>query len=151
MRALNREHRKLFITDEQRANLITLKTYLSSGELKAEFDMGDYCPISVGYYATECGSVGCAVGQGPYAGIPKLDTETWGEYANRVFGADEHGRPFTFMFGYGWFIYDNAPEGAAERIDYALEYGIPMPKNEMEEIAHTGYIKRINQELRDNE
>ena len=106
--------------EEQRRNLRKLAEYLLSGDLRAEFDMTLYGNECRSPLAKECGSVGCAVGHGPYAGISKHDDEEWPEYAGRVFGA-HRGHLFGYLFGAGWRYYDNTPEGAGQRIRGVLE------------------------------
>lgn len=131
------QHLALEITEEQRANLKTLATYLTSGNLLAEFDMSDYTQEFETHTerieATTCGTVGCAAGHGPYAGIPKSIFEDWGAYTARVFGLGiSVGLDFTdalshhFCFSAGWSHRDNTPDGAGRRILYALERGIPV-------------------------
>lgn len=119
------------LTDEQRSNLIKLAHYLISGELKAAFDMRQYCdgalyghedlphaviPASL---RTDCGTVGCAAGHGPYAGIPKRSNETWEGYIERAFGL-RYSLACNFIFGYDWASVDNTPVGAGKRILYTL-------------------------------
>ena len=104
-------------------NLETLSKYLKSGNLKADFDMENFTPRGNEYSATTCGSVGCAVGHGPYAGIEKFDYEDWHQYQDRVFELDEDN--WLWCFSSGWELVDNTPEGAAERIDYMLQNGVP--------------------------
>jgi hypothetical protein len=108
------------LTDKQRANLAKLAAYLR-GPLKARFDM------SFLYWGhDECGSVGCAVGHGPLAGIERREREQWVKYACRAFRAD--GADFMvwhWCFDGFWWTFDNTPDGAADRIDYMLANGIP--------------------------
>ena len=74
----------------------------------------------------EGGTVACAVGQGPKAGIriSKYDGSWW-DYAYRVFGVDSNDGPFEWMFGGFWTDIDNTPLGAARRIEYFLLHGVP--------------------------
>lgn len=81
-----------------------------------------------GFVKYECGTVACAVGHGPGAGIaPMADDCTWQRYAARVFGADRlmddivHG----WCFDGAWTVLDNSPTGAAQRIVYMLQHGVP--------------------------
>jgi len=103
----------------QKENLEKLAIYLESGNHKAEFDM-EFFVQAANEKAnseawTDCGSVGCAIGHGPYAGVEKYETETWPEYANRAFAARE-GDLWDMIFGSHWARIDNTPEGAAKRI-----------------------------------
>lgn len=114
-------------------NLLKLATYLLSGELKAEFDMISFTdsvlPIEQANFKTECGTVGCAAGHGPYAGIPKHSTETWMEYIYRVFdianGAYNYNSRWVWLFSGTWRYTDNTPQGAAKRILYLIRHGLP--------------------------
>src|SRR3546814_6384471 len=58
----------------------------------AKFDMGWWTADSRSPGATTCGTVACAGGHGPIAGIPSLPGEYWGDYIPRVFGnrSEEH-------------------------------------------------------------
>jgi hypothetical protein len=118
-------------------NLLQLATYLLSGNLKAAFDMEDTtewgsCPDNNELLfkmneATTCGSVGCALGHGPYAGIEKYQEENWPSYQERAFGLDKYGggSEFAWVFHESWARVDNTPEGAGKRILYLLKYGLP--------------------------
>ena len=84
-----------------------------------------------------CGTIACALGHGPAAGIPVHDfDEEWIDYCERAFGVnyipwDEHTNmsehvlavtadpmidPYEYMFGGHWADVDNTPHGAARRI-----------------------------------
>lgn len=108
-------------------NLLKLATYLLSGDLKTGFDMGLFSSIRGyrGLYHTHCGTAGCAIGHGPYAGIPKTTDENWSEYSSRVFGLSitdcERGEDmWDWCFSDMWEDIDNTPEGAGKRILYLL-------------------------------
>ena len=74
--------------------------------------------------ANECGTVACAVGHGPSAGIEPLSSERWESYALRCFaGQDPY--VFTYLFGGEWTLYDNTAHGAAARIMSALDSDVP--------------------------
>lgn len=117
------------LSPEQIRNLLILSDYLKSGDLKATFDIGRFSIYEwpLNKIATECGTVGCAVGQGPYAEIPKNKGEGWLDYANRCF-TNNIDRIWNFLFSGDWQHVDNTPEGAAARIDYFLENGAPPPE-----------------------
>jgi hypothetical protein len=106
--------------EEQQKNLRTLAEYLLSGDLEADFDMRTYGDIESIHRSENCGSVGCAVGHGPYAGIPKRKEEGWFWYAERVFGVYDS-LLFQYLFSSEWKGYDNTPQGAANRILAFLE------------------------------
>ena len=94
-------------------NLRRLADYLERyAELLSEendalpkFDMSIYTNQEFIDNATHCGTAGCAVGHGPFAGIPKSDSECWSKYSERVFCAqptDTAGDIWEFMFGSAW-------------------------------------------------
>jgi hypothetical protein len=62
-----------------------------------------------------CGTVACAVGHGPSAGIRVYGDQSWRSYADRVFGPMDDDT-FGYMFGPSWSRTDNTPKGAAARI-----------------------------------
>jgi len=76
---------------------------------------------------TTCGTIGCAVGHGPYAGIPKRADEIWVQYAGRVFGIAPHIKEdeWEWCFSDKWAGIDNTPKGAAQRIMWLLDKGLP--------------------------
>lgn len=119
-----------------RENLEKLATYLESLPKDYDrFDMSVYMdvpgsepgvwPSSMRIQDAPCGSVACAVGHGPAAGIPfsHEDAQCWALYGDRVFGLSE--REWPWCFGYSWVNADNTPHGAAARIRYMLACGVP--------------------------
>lgn len=125
---------ELPITAEQRANLLRLAHYLLHGPRLMEFNMGFYM---IGRHRLgvirphnhECGTVACAAGHGPAAGIEPFHGETWYSYTRRCFiGADLDllaADCRTWCFASDWARTDNTREGAAHRIIYMLKYGVP--------------------------
>lgn len=128
---------ELGITQEQKENLIKMAEYLiqknmfGRPKLKARFDMKEFsAPNNKNPH--NCGTVGCVVGHGPYAlGVQKEAAECWSEYALRMFGTNSDGftflqRPvFSFLFSGQWRSVDNTPYGAAQRIIFFLDGGMP--------------------------
>lgn len=110
-------------------NLNKLADYLLSGQLKADFDMRRFDDGHLGMAAPICGSVGCAVGHGPYAGIEKHKNECWSEYSDRFSGLKTsciiYVAEWDWCFNPKWADVDNTPEGAAKRINYLLNNGLP--------------------------
>lgn len=125
------------ITLEQRQNLAILAAFLATHGPTLDFKMGCYAltddrdllePYQMAKHP--CGSVGCAIGHGPVAGIaPADDEEGWNDYAYRAFGAssfkdDDLARKLWHgLFDDAWGDVDNSPEGAAERINHFLKTG----------------------------
>lgn len=106
-----------------RTNLLKLAMYLLSGNLRAEFDISTY-DDGIRNHRYFCGTVGCAVGQGPFAGIPKSKTERWTHYGLSNF-SDGSTELYEWLFSYMWKDTDNTPEGTAKRILYTLKFGLP--------------------------
>lgn len=129
------------LTRAQRRNLAKLAAYL-------EGLPRDYRHFNMGYYlklksngdelayvrknggVASCGTVACAVGHGPAAGILFRSGDfVWGEphwraYAER-FVPKEHGPDCEWAFGGSWSHHDNHHWGAAARIRYLLKHGRP--------------------------
>lgn len=122
---------------ESERNLRKLACYLlnlkESPLLRATFEMAIYSDSQHTHScATTCGSVGCAVGHAPYAGIEKRAYEEWPAYSNRVFFDNKRTTAYPFLmtawnwcFGSCWSAVDNTPRGAALRILWMLENGVP--------------------------
>jgi hypothetical protein len=126
---------------QYRDNLKKLAKYLLSGKLKASFAMNNYSEPSH-TYADNCGTVGCAIGHGPHAGVPKTSEENWVQYSRRCFAAEQGGDTsvFDFLFAAEWAKFDKTAQGAGERIMYALKYGVPQNSNH--DVNY--YIQEIN-------
>lgn len=126
-------YKQLGITKEQRANLKKLADYLSSGKLKAYFDMEVYADAAHKYNSHNCGSVGCAVGHGPYAGVKKPKNMNWKHYAIEKFGANfsfsadgtVNYEYYEFLFSCLWYHEQPRATQAAKRIYLLLEKGLP--------------------------
>lgn len=129
------------ITDFHRANLLKLADYLDT-VAQANFDMGEYrlyrydddedWDIADGLNPNdkepECGTVCCAAGSGLLAGIPAIPSDYyWDAYIQRVFGVrmGDSDEVWSWLFHYMWKHVDNTPAGAAKRIRYFLERGVP--------------------------
>jgi len=70
-----------------------------------------------------CGTVACAIGHGPAAGIAPTGYENWDEYSDRVFPMTT--TEWSWCFSSRWSQTDNTPHGAAKRIRHMLEHGVP--------------------------
>lgn len=122
------------LTDEQRSNLTKLAAYLRT--LPAEypdFEMDLFTQDGQGYgrhiaHKPACGTAACAAGHGPWAGIDPLPGETWVAYSHRAFA--ERGSGFSWCFDERWSRIDNSAHGAAARIEWMLEHGIPEDADE---------------------
>ena len=126
---------------KHRDNLAKLADYLAALPADYEhFDMDDYNRdrregsrrhLYIQDRRYGCGTVACAVGHGPAAGIRVYGDAVWASYCRRVFGIGRNdGRggvneTFEYLFGSAWTQYDNTPQGAAERIRTFLDSGVP--------------------------
>lgn len=114
-----------------RENLQKLATGLAYGMVPegVEFDMRWF----TGYIddeeaaATDCGTVGCALGHAPFFGFEKSSDEDWFKYCERHFGVrpDKTTNEWALFFGGSWALYDNTRLGAAKRIQYLIDNGFP--------------------------
>jgi len=123
------------LLDQQRANLRKLAAYLRTLPANyPDFEMNDFVRFDgSGKYVfasvTPCGTAACAVGHGPKAGISPIGCENWTSYSHRCFidaddGADNE-EAWEWCFGGSWSYVDNTVHGAAARIEYMLQYGVP--------------------------
>lgn len=113
---------------KHRDNLLKLADYLATlPDDYEQFDMGEYMSARNGDYYDAltpeerskpvCGTVACAVGHGPAAGIRVYGDYSWEHYSDRVFGEfEEDFFGWDYMFGSSWSFSDNTPKGAAARI-----------------------------------
>lgn len=72
----------------------------------------------------KCGTCACALGYGPLL-FEAQPNETWYDFCRRVFGVEPYSEEWEFIFSVRWAPVDNTPEGAAKRIEYALDHGAP--------------------------
>ena len=108
------------ITPEQADNLDKLATHLEGLPENYEwFNMSTFSE------ATECGTVACACGHGPLAGIERKGDESWNDYADRVFGVSPDSENGYFLFDAYWFWCQPTHHQAAARIRVFLKGGIP--------------------------
>lgn len=126
---------KLF--KRQRANLETLAAYLWTLPANyPDFEMSDFVSAAdpfgreASFAHVACGTAACAVGHGPKAGIAPVAGEMWRDYSERVFISpkteyDTEDDAWEWCFGAGWARTDNTVHGAAARIEWMLEHGVP--------------------------
>lgn len=111
-------------------NLLKLAAYLETlPDDYEQFHMFEYMKDDEGFVLWQpqtvqpgCGTVACAVGHGPSAGIRLYGDTNWDSYVDRVFGYLLH-NGFEYMFGADWTYTDNTPKGAAARIRTYVELG----------------------------
>lgn len=119
--------------DHRQDNLITLGRYLvvNSGSILAGGglafgyeDMTGFSPLPDAIAMDAQGPLP-PLAYGPQAGLRAEPGEDWPAYVQRVFGVHDH-RPFMVWLQAGmWGKTEPSPVGAALRIAYALEYGVP--------------------------
>jgi hypothetical protein len=140
---MDKTYTQIELTEFQRENLQKLSDYLLSGKLKAAFDMKCHHDDYSEWESIECGTVGCAVRHGPYAGIKKRNNESWYKYARRCFVCNFD--CWQWCFCSEWSKIDNSAIGAAKRIQVLLNKGLPNIKiNRLGEISklNVGYYKK---------
>jgi len=134
---MNRKHRK---------NLLKLADYLEAlpegyeGFRMAFFNLSPAGGVrALDRRTYECGSVACAVGHGPAAGIRTRGDRNWDAYAERAFGVlpsytlcgydatNPQYQAFRYMFGGDWDQYDYTAKGAAARIRRYVDAGGVVP------------------------
>lgn len=120
-----------FISDEQETNLRKLAAYLLT--LPADypdFEMDNFAQAQGVFggsvaYVPACGTAACAVGHGPAAGFKPNGHENWCEYSERVFIRDNDSDAWDWCFAGSWSDTDNTVHGAAKRILWMLQHGLP--------------------------
>lgn len=146
MRRMPYPHLKTRLSDEHRSNLAKLSAYLRTQAKPEHFHMAAYfcqledlekltdlemdaivdIPVYDAGNPATCGSAACALGHGPAAGITVPPTvRLWWDYAFECFGIRAASFEWNFVFGADWCSFDNTHQGAADRIDYYLEHGVP--------------------------
>lgn len=94
------------------------------------FDMKDFntrhgSPLSLVGDKEICETASCAVGWGPTAGIlPTKEDSTWVDYCDNHI-CEGNTPEWYWMFSSAWREIDNTPKGAAKRIFWLLENGVP--------------------------
>ncbi len=119
------------LTLARKRNLLKLARYLEKlPTTYAQFDMENFAVAPNGYLdpsevKPDCGTVACAAGHGPIAGVKPLKHETWFEYIERQFGVADNSPEFIWMFAISWIVRDKTPHGAAKRIFHYVKHGVP--------------------------
>jgi len=96
------------------------------------FDMGDYCKNPNKEYVlprkSECGTVACALGHAPRAGIKPRSAaakENWEYFCDEALDIPFYSDEGLWCFSGEWDATDNTPQGAGKRIFWLLEHGVP--------------------------
>ena len=115
------------LTETHINNLRKLSDYLIAGSLKKKFSMSEYCVDVHSYHSYcepekhSCGTVACALGQGPDAGIDATGFYDWLIYAKKSFGVESGTKAYDFMYSWAWCDVDDTATGAGHRIKLFLE------------------------------
>lgn len=125
------------LTEENKSNLKKLADYLSAlPEEYSHFDMETFYRRIIidhyekynfknfddGTYLNECGTVACALGHGPAAGIEVGDSTNWYAYGLKFIEENSSNEQvWGFLFSVEWVKIDNTPQGAAKRIYWILD------------------------------
>ena len=109
-------------TNAQKQNLIKLAQGLLHGASVSYFHMRFF---ATNMHGKTCGAVGCAIGHAPYFGVYKYKHEDWREFSKRALISDEYSDEWSWCFDSKWSKVDNSRRGAAKRIIWYLQYGLP--------------------------
>lgn len=127
------------LSKEQQENFVVLARHLvmlvAEGERyeRAEFDIGLTAldlmtgdELTPQQTAGHEGPLACGVlGHAVRAGIRALPNEDWLAYQVRVLGAERDSPLEDWLLSALWLGTDNTPDGAAMRLMYVLDYGVP--------------------------
>jgi len=126
------------LTQENKENLATLAAYLERLPVNYQhFQMATYYSgLNEDEYIVceepmACGSVACAVGHGPAAGVCATSPSMgWNDYSalftGELYGRIHGNREYNWCFSGRWSLIDNTHRGAAARIRYLLDHdGVP--------------------------
>lgn len=115
-----------FLSARNMRNLRTLSAYLKTLPVNAvQFDMAQF---SIQDDSSPCGTIACALGHAPAAGIGENKQGGWTRYSMDHFGLWVLDGAWSWFFNSLWADRDNTPHGAAARIDWYLKYR-DIPRN----------------------
>jgi hypothetical protein len=150
------DHIQINLTNESRENLRIMADYVKTRSLDT-FGMRNWVVFQgqTKLPNTEhpCGSVCCIVGSAPalrkkYPQFTPGNLEGWDNYARRIFLECEDDSDcedvYQYLFESDWYNRDNSADGAAARIEYFLEHGLP--DNWMDQIGGDPLSYRIGVE-----
>lgn len=135
------------LTAQQRENFVKLANYLDRlPSSYKEFDMSMFAVsidsdnparsivVTPAKLRPGCGTVCCALGHGPLAGIEVGDAPDWLSYSENflslVFTLETqrsiaNDNAWDWCFASDWDVVDNTASGAAARIRWMLNHGVP--------------------------
>ena len=117
----------------KRENLQLMANHLKTNVLPENFHMGKYRGDDDDFSSPVCGSVGCTVGNCTVLDVEnviknftdsggEIEFGAWSEYFTGLYWA---GHEWYWCFGSTWKTTDNTPTGAALRIEWLLNHGLP--------------------------
>lgn len=126
------------LTREQQENFVTLARHLVLTVQEAKYETAEFGvtqtaldlmtgdDLQPDQVAAHEGPLTCsALGHGPRAGLRAQAGEDWAAYQLRVFGAAFDSPLEDWLFSPLWYSVDNTAIGAAMRLMYVLDYGVP--------------------------
>ena len=132
------------MNEEQENNLRKLSEYLLSDKVRMDFNMRIYChkrsydDVYLEYLdvakrpdQTKCGTVGCALGHGPDAGVilPFMNI-SWTRYCWEAFGIlPFESDAWNYLFDASWAQYDNSASGAGRRLAKFIANDFKVPED----------------------
>lgn len=109
-----------FLATKAEPRHFDMSAFFRDSDNNTECDPGDITDAAI----NECGSVACAIGHAPLLFRP-LPGELWISYSDRVFNLATMSDEWKWLFAAEWSNTDNTLEGAAKRIHYLLDHGLP--------------------------
>lgn len=148
------KHHHPALTPEQQDNFVTLARHLVLTTQEAKYETADFGVTQTALdlltgddlepyqVATHEGPLTCSVlGHGPRAGLHALPGEDWQAYQLRVFGAALDSPLEDWLFSGLWYSVDNTAIGAAMRLMYVLDYGVPADHEAIRDgLARSDYL-----------
>ena len=118
----------------KRENLQLMANHLKNNVIPENFEMDQY-RANGDYINPVCGSVGCTVGNCTVLDTEnvmnnfinsdgRIDFTAWSEDYTGLLEA-EYEAEWEWCFGCQWIFIDNTPTGAALRIEWLLNHGLP--------------------------
>ena len=115
----------------KRDNLQLMADHLKISVNQDNFDMDQYRGDIDDFSDPECGSAGCTVGTCTVLDVEnviknftfpngEINFRAWSEDFTGIYRAE-----WAWCFGYAWAKTDNTPIGAALRIEWLLNHGLP--------------------------
>lgn len=99
------------------SSFVKIKVEDRSGIVIKTLDLDEVTPEVY----TQCGTVACAVGHAPLAGLDCSGAVDWWELSENLFGMGGESFEWSWCFSADWAYRDNTPQGAGKRIIFMLD------------------------------